>query len=156
MKFWQIALLLAVLAALAALALLLQAKSKKGSRGNAESPKARPPLTEREQVMYFRLREALPDHIVLAQVAMSALMTAATQGGRNRFDRKVIDFVVCNKGFEVVAVVELDDSSHRGKEAADDRRDKLVKAAGYRAVRFTSVPSADRAREAVLGSTEAA
>lgn len=153
MKFWQIALLLAVLAAVA---LLLQAEAKKSSRGSAESPKARPPLTEREQVMYFRLREALPDHIVLAQVAMSAIMTASTQAARNRFDRKVIDFVVCNKAFEVVAVVELDDSSHRGKEAADDRRDKLVKSAGYRAVRFTSVPSADRARAVVLGSAEAA
>jgi very-short-patch-repair endonuclease len=146
-KFWQIALLLA---AMAALALLLQAKAKKTSRGLSESPKARPPLTEREQVMFFRLSEALPEYIVLAQVAMSALMTASTQAARNRFDRKVIDFVVCSKAFEVIAVVELDDSSHRGKEAADDRRDKLLKAAGFRTVRFRDIPASERLRTAVL------
>ena len=102
--------------------------------------------------MYFRLREALPDHVILAQVAMSALITASSQATRNRFDRKVVDFVVCNKAFEVVAVVELDDASHRGKEAAVDRRDKLVQGAGYRAVRFMSVPTAERARVAIMGA----
>lgn len=147
MKFWQIALVLGILAVVA---LLLQARNKKSSRGSSEAPKARPPLTEREQAMFFRLQEALPDHIVLAQVAMSAVLTAATQAARNRFDRKVIDFVVCSKAFEVVAIVELDDSSHKGKEAADDRRDKLLKGAGYRSVRLQDIPPSERIRTAVL------
>jgi len=32
----------------------------------SETPTARDPMTEREQAMYFRLRDALPQHIVLA------------------------------------------------------------------------------------------
>lgn len=64
---------------------------------------------------------------------------------RNTFDRKRADFVICEKSFKVVAIVELDDSSHDGKKARDEKRDaKLLTTAGYRVLRYRGIPDIDR------------
>ncbi len=91
------------------------------------------PLTKREQAMYFRLIQTFPDHVVLAQVAFSAILTTKDRPTRATFDRKVCDFVLCSKAFDVLAVIELDDASHKGRQDADAKRDAMLASAGYRA-----------------------
>lgn len=140
-------LLIGVIAVIAAAVL-------KGNKGAREKPRARKPLTEREQAMFFRLTETFPDLVVMPQVAMSALLTAKAQSSRNTFNRKVIDFVLCTKGFKTVCVVELDDASHRGKDADDTARDAMLKSAGYRTVRFKNVPDAEPLRAAIRALDE--
>ena len=49
---------------------------------------------------------------------------------KDSFNRKVADFVVIDKNFNIVAIVELDDSSHKGQEDNDAERDALVNEAG--------------------------
>lgn len=97
-------------------------------------------LTMNEQPTFFRLREALPEHIILAQVAFSAFMTAKGFPTRNLFNRKVADFIVLDKSLNIVAIVELDDSSHIGKEDKDADRDALVAEAGFRVIRYKRTP----------------
>ena len=99
------------------------------------------PLTEREQSMYFRLAEVFPEQVVLAQVAFSALLATKDRPTRATFDKKVADFVLCTRAFGVVAVIELDDASHKGRESSDKARDEMLTAAGYRVVRFAQVPN---------------
>lgn len=111
-------------------------------RGSKESPSARKPLTNREQAMYFRLQSALPEYVVLAQVSFGALLKAKSFAARNTYDRKIADFVVCSKAFEVIAVIELDDASHNNKQAQDGKRDQLLQKAGYKTMRFKNVPDA--------------
>lgn len=119
-------------------------KSAGGAKASAkaERPKKKPALTEREQAMYWRLREVLSErtHVVLAQVSFSALLASRQQATRNTFNRKTADFVVFTKAFEVVAVIELDDASHRGREKEDGARESLLTNAGYRVIRFKNVP----------------
>ena len=91
----------------AVLAVVAVAFAKKPAKGDA--PKKRRLLTEREQAMHNRLTQALPNAVILAQVSMGALLTARSRATRNRFDRKIVDFVVCDRAFQVVAVIELDD-----------------------------------------------
>lgn len=98
------------------------------------------PLTEREQGMFFRLCATFPEYVVLSQVAFSALLLSKQQATRNGYNRKFADFVLCTKSFQVVAVIELDDSSHKGREAADGDRDAWLTAAGYRVVRYANTP----------------
>lgn len=107
-------------------------------------------LSKNEQPMYFRLCETFPSHVVLAQVAFSALLDARSRATRNTFDRKVADFVLCTKAFEVIAVIELDDSSHQKKAAADVARDELLILAGYQVLRFAKVPDVAELGAAVL------
>ena len=114
-----------------------------------EPPKARVPLTKFEQPMYFRLRDTFPNEVVLAQVAFSALLKSKSRSTRNTFDKKVADFVVCTKAFEVLAVIELDDSSHADNKEADAARDELLKSAGYRVLRYSRTPDAATLKTAV-------
>lgn len=104
--------------------------------------RARQPLTKHEQAMYFRLRATFPEHVVLAQVAFSALLTARGYSSRNRFSQKTADFVLCTRAFDVLAVIELDDSTHRRKRTSDAARDALLGEAGYAVLRFTRIPDA--------------
>lgn len=123
--------------AVAALSLL---KASSGRKGSFVPPKPKNPLTKNEQPMYYRLKETFPDHVVLAQVAFGALLQSPDRNTRNRYDRKIADFVLCDTAFRVMAVIELDDSSHKGREKQDSDRDKLLTSAGYKVLRYKHVP----------------
>lgn len=114
-------------------------KSMKGGKGEKDI-RAKRPLTEREQSMFFRLNSTFPDHVVLSQVAFSALITSRQPATRNGFNRKMADFVLCSKAFDVLAVIELDDSSHKGRQREDADRDEWLTRAGYRVVRYPQIP----------------
>jgi len=143
---------LIALAALAVLALIAVAAVFGKKPQKSKSPISKKDLlTKNEQPMYFRLVEAMPEHIVLAQVAFSALLKTSTSAMRNRFDRKVADFVICDKTFKVIACIELDDSSHKGRERQDGERDRMLIEAGYRVIRYKKVPNVDEVRSAIIG-----
>lgn len=102
-------------------------------------------LTENEKWVLGFLEAALPEHRIMAQVAMGALLTTTepnrgkAQSARNRFSQKVVDYVVVSRDTaEVVALIELDDRTHsRAKDAA---RDAMTAAAGYRTIRIPGKP----------------
>lgn len=98
------------------------------------------PLSTHEQALYFRLVEALPEHIVLPQVAFSALMTSDKRATRNAFDSKVAEFVICDKAFKVVAIVASEGASYKGKEAVEARHDMILQRAGYPKLVYKSIP----------------
>lgn len=137
-------LMMVALIALVVLAAALAQKNRGGGGSNGEKARRKAPLTEREQAMFNRLTGALPAHVVMPQVAFSALLTARSRAARNTFDRKVADFVICDRAFQVIAVVELDDKSHAGKEARDSSRDRMLVDCGYRVLRYVNVPDIDR------------
>lgn len=140
--------LLLAVAAIAVLAALI--KGAKGKQGNQEQPpRAKKLMTEREQAMYSRLVQTFPDCVTLSQVSLGALLTARTQGARNRFDRKIADFVLCDRSFGVIAVIELDDSSHAGKASQDKARDEMLAGAGYRTARFKNVPDVAELKQTI-------
>ena len=77
-------------------------------------------------------------------MAFSALITNSHYKIRALFNRKVTDFVILNADMHVIAVIaiiELDDHSHIGKEQEDAERDAMFHEAGYRVVRYTEIPS---------------
>jgi very-short-patch-repair endonuclease len=123
---------------------IVAALKQKGGGGSSEKPKRRWVLSKNEAAMYHRLLQALPNHVILAQVSFGALLTARRTATRNRFDRKIADFVVCDKAMQVLAIIELDDSSHRGREDKDAARDKLLVDAGYRVIRYPKIPNIDK------------
>lgn len=96
--------------------------------------------------MFNRLKQALPTTTVSAQVSFGALLAAKSRATRNRFDRKIADFVICDHAYQVLAVVELDDASHRSKTSADSARDLLLTQAGYRVLRYPNIPDIDRVK----------
>ncbi len=102
---------------------------------------SKPVITRFETKMFQRLKQAFPDHHVLAQVAFSSLITSDYMPTRNKFNRKVTDFVILNTHLDVVCIIELDDPSHVGKEDEDAKRDAMLNEAGYDVIRYTSIPT---------------
>jgi very-short-patch-repair endonuclease len=125
-----------------------------GARFKLKSPLLSPP----EQELYLKLVDALPDHIVLAQVAFSQMIRVEGGNDRENFRKrltarqKVADFVVCDRAFRVVAVVECDDSSHDAEK--DRKRDEIVKEAGAPTIRWraTKLPNREEILKAILAS----
>ena len=156
----------AALAAVAVLAALLAIRRRRRP-AQTELPlryRQLKPLSAAEQTLYWRLREALPECVVLSQVTFSRFMRPDTGGVaplaeyralQGRISQKTLDFLVCLPDFTVVAAVDLDDSTHRGQ--ADRQRDELLNAAGITVIRVTAddIPSAQRIRQAFTGEKAA-
>lgn len=98
-------------------------------------------ITRFESKMFHRLKEAFPEHHVMAQVAFSALITNDNLKIRSKFNRKVTDFVLLDREFKVIAIIELDDPSHIGRELEDAKRDAMFYEAGYTVYRYTDIPN---------------
>lgn len=111
---------------------------------------SKPVITRFETKMFQRLKNALPDHHVLAQVAFSSLITSDYMPTRNKFNRKVTDFVILNKHLDVVCIIELDDPTHHGKEDEDAKRDAMLAEAGYTVLRYTNIPTIRQLQKDIL------
>lgn len=150
MSFWV--LLVIIIIVVAALFIVTKTKKVGGGTSNAPWPfYAKKPLSSPELVLYFRLCKALPEHIVLAQVGLSRIL-GVKKGNNfgewfNRINRMSADFVVCSKDSTIVAVIELDDASHKraDRQTADEKKDKALGSAGIRIVRWNVKPMPDEA-----------
>lgn len=134
--------LLIIVVAVVAILAIFKVKSQSNDAGEVWPFYAKKLLSQPEQVLYFRLVQALPEHIILAQVQLSRLLGVKKgnnyQAWFNRINRMSIDFVVCNKDSSVVAVIELDDATHQkaDRQVADAKKDKALSSAGVRMVRW--------------------
>lgn len=136
---------LTMLIVLGALLLLVMATALlRGGRPWHAHIQRKPLMTENEKAFFNYLQRALPGHAVFPQVSFAAIMTddgKLTQqkrwAVRSRFNRRIVDFVVCEREtLGIIALVELDDRTHSAKMDRD--RDELTKAAGYQTFRFQS------------------
>lgn len=100
-------------------------------------------ITEHEKVMFKLIEDTLPDVRIFIQVSFSALIDCKDRGVRNKFNRLRTDYVVTDREFNILAVIELDDRSHKGKEERDRKRDKMLMDAGYKVLRYPRIPTAN-------------
>ncbi|SMB28121.1 conserved protein of unknown function [Sterolibacterium denitrificans] len=133
---------------IAVIGLLVKLASKKGTGASYYKKK---PLTQAEKALYYKLLKALPNNPVLAQVSMSAIVGIKKgkdwQSTFNKISRKYADFVICSPAFDVIAIIELDDSSHESDRArhADKEKDAALNGAGYTVIRWRQkdIPSVE-------------
>lgn len=109
---------------------------------------ARPVLTEREREMFRTLQGALhPHYIVLSQVDMKQVLRIKDRRNERRWRgviaQKSLDFVVCDHHTTVVAVIELDDKTHRraDRQRSDADKERALKDAGVKFWRVSNIPS---------------
>lgn len=112
-------------------------------------------LDPAETLVYYLLRNALPDHAVMPRVALgSVLEVPAGLTGHAReqpvraLQQQVVDFLVCNKAMRPVAVIDL-----RTAPAAPDFRARCLAQTGIRYLQWarTALPKRDAVRKLVLG-----
>jgi hypothetical protein len=134
-------LVLAVLIALAMVGFLVQSRERR-RKIKLGIYQGKDLLTDNELEFFGRLVQALPQYYIFPQVAMSALLEAASRDearrntDRLRIAQQRIDYVVCDRRCNVVAVVELDDRTHSREK--DQVRDERLEQAGIRTLRFES------------------
>ena len=156
MKLLSIALIVLVILVVVVMVL----KNRKPTvRGDEKWPfYAKKPLSAPEQILYFRLVKALPDHIVLGQVQLSRFLGVKkgenVMQWNNRINRMSVDFLVCTKDASVVAAIELDDKSHERKDRviADEKKDKVLNAANVKIIRWNvkSIPDEGLIKQAFI------
>lgn len=146
--FWMIVIAIVVVIVI----VLGSMKKDKTIKNNALYENKRP-LTDVEQVAYWKIKEAIePNKVVLAQVAFSSFIK--TSGEKkdanvkfNKARQKVADFVVCNKDFSIYAIIEIDDKTHNKDK--DEARDAITKEAGIKTLRFQAknLPTTEQLKE---------
>lgn len=112
-------------------------------------------MSKPEQVLYYKLIEALPDHIVLAQVQLSRFLGVKKDyqfhEWNNKINRMSADFLICKKDSSVVAVIELDDKSHEDekRKQADNKKDKAINSSGLVVIRWNvqNMPDSQKIKE---------
>lgn len=116
-------------------------------------------LSEPEQILYRRLREALPECLVLPQVQLARALRFK-RGLRdhvvwNRICQLSIDFLIVRPDTSIIAAVELDDSSHfrRDRQDADARKTHALESAGVPLIRWRvgKMPDAASIKSALAG-----
>jgi len=146
--------LLFVLAALAGAALTGLRRTRSAPPSGEWPLVGRPVLTKREREWHQAMLRACPGHHVFVQVALSQLIALEPDVARptvlrNHFQQLVADFVICRADYDVVAVIEVDDSSHDrpSRRDSDARKQKAIESAGFR---FARIPARCRPSESAV------
>jgi len=115
-----------------------------------------------QTVLYYLLKNALPDHEVMPQLTLARVLDVpADVAGAEREQRlrglaqHAVDFVVCSKTMQVVAVIDLlDQAPPAALTSATDFKSRCLAQAGIRHVRLTrtALPKRDAVRALVLGA----
>lgn len=120
-------------------------------------------ITDTEQILFERLREALPDYHIFTQVQLSQLVSIKKGHSFKlwfaRISRMSVDFVVVDKKLNTVAAIELDDKSHymdEERHQADAKKDKVLTAAGIRIIRWRCeiMPTTEQIKINFLATTQ--
>lgn len=122
------------------------------------------PLSPPEQVLYYRLLDALPGFVVLPQVGLSRFLAVKKGENQlqwfNRINRMSVDFLLCNKAMQIIAAIELDDSTHDQpqRKKADTKKDAVLASAGIKLIRWhvKSVPTKEQIADQFLPKAIAA
>lgn len=126
----------------AAILMLLKRTPNKPIKDTEWPYYAKKPLSQPEQVLYHRLVDALPEHIILAQVQLSRVLGIKKGFNfgewNNRINRMSLDFVVCRKDSSIIAAIELDDKTHEqeSRKEADSKKNKALESANIRLIRW--------------------
>lgn len=116
-------------------------------------------LDPAETVLYYLLKNSLPDHEVMARVGLAAVLEVPVQiaGSEReqrlgRLARHTADFVVCNKALQPVAVIDLP-RQEMPLPTPQDFKTRSLKEAGVRYLRLSreALPKREALRALVLG-----
>jgi very-short-patch-repair endonuclease len=121
-----------------------------------------PLLSEPEQVLYRRLVQTLPNHLIFVQVQLLQALRFKrgewSSAVANRISQLSLDFLIVRPDTSIVAAIELDDATHarQDRRAADARKTHALKSAGIPLLRWstTRLPDAKTIESAVANATQ--
>ena len=106
-----------------------------------------------QQITYARLKEILPQHIILAHVSFDALLTTKYSRTRHKYRNMVADFVVLDEHHQVSTIIALNDPLVSKRSQNLHYQDALLVLAGYRVIRYDDVPEDYQLRHDLLSES---
>lgn len=122
-------------------------------------------ITHTEKILYYRLKQALPEYEVLTQVSLAGFIEIDIEKAgekyhtnsfawQNRIGHQRIDFLVCKKeNLEAILAIELDDHTHETENAKkmDQKKNESLAAAKIQLIRFhvKEMPTVEKIKETV-------
>ena len=103
--------------------------------------KQRAIFSANEQLIFTRLKKILPKHTILVHVSFDSLLTTKFHHTRSKYRNMRADFVVLGQQNDVVAIVAVEDYIATKKHKNTMYQDEILKLAGYRVLRFYSLPT---------------
>lgn len=109
-------------------------------------------LNEKEQILFLRLAEAMPNCYVMSQVRLADIVGVKASKPEfwtwfNLLKSKSVDFVICDKSFVILVCIELDGKTHEDEERqkADSEKDLALNTAGIPILRIkvSNIPSVE-------------
>lgn len=96
--------------------------------------------TENERKLCFALQKALPpEYMIHSQVSLMALVNPVEAKHNSKTWAKRMDFVITDKATKILAVIELDDSTHHWEKRKErDRYVNEVLEGHHKLVRFNT------------------
>lgn len=139
--------------------LLLLISKPKAEKTSKARFKQKPLMSAKEQEFYSLLinSEMFSDFNIFPQVSMNAFIDAFEWRDRNHFDRKYVDFLICDKKSNAIfCVIELDGKEHQKKQNKDMKRDALLKEAGISTLRYQNnrMPTPEKIKQDMLNLIE--
>lgn len=122
-------------------------------------PQATRAMSQRECAAYARLVDALPDHMVLAQVPLSRFLSVPKRYSYadwlRRLGYQCVDFAVCDASAQVVAVVELQPAPALASERTRKRLARMARSLKAAKIALhvwdeKSLPTVQKVREALI------
>lgn len=121
-------------------------------------------LSQPQTLVYLLLRTGLPEFQIFANVTLASVLSAPGAQVADRVQQLQrqaqcrLDFVVCDRGMHIAAVVELDAPSGDDAPGLQRYKSDCLAAAGVRVVSMNplSLPSRGDVRRLVCGATDAA
>ena len=120
-------------------------------------PEATRLLTAQERKAYETLQQALPDHLILAQVPLARFIRVPTRYSYGEWLSRVgqlsADLVVCDKATQVLAVVEIRPANESPRSLQRHKRMvRVLKAAGLQVLVWpeSDIPAPEAVRAALL------
>jgi Protein of unknown function (DUF2726) len=87
-------------------------------------PSTMRPLTPRELKMMLHLRKALPECLLLPQIALARFLNVAQSKSYNQWfgsvGRRCVDFLVCSEQGDVLGVIQLTSSKQRASSSQSE------------------------------------
>ncbi|MFZ6649704.1 DUF2726 domain-containing protein [Undibacterium sp. TJN25] len=97
------------------------------------------PLTEAEEQMYWKLVQALPQHVILTKISLPRILSSSTVEARGSITQKTLDFLVCEKDFTLVAAIDIEDKSPSGsRKRAEEAKKFALDKAGIKLIKWKS------------------
>ncbi|MBI5330724.1 MAG: DUF2726 domain-containing protein [Betaproteobacteria bacterium] len=94
-------------------------------------------MTRSERMFYYLLRVTFPEYQIFAQVRLADIVEVKKgvnnwQAAFNKIQSKSIDFILCDRDYQIICAIELDDPSHNitKRKQTDKVKDLALEDAG--------------------------